>query len=329
MTNVSLRGLSDFNGYCTEQSSWSFNTIFTAINAVLLTGTLFYQYFLYKASKSAPPKKPKLSYQNPADTPKILNIIKRLIENGKSLQADNTTGAMKRFQQAKTIIGKLSKSLELLEGSESHKEALSLHARSLQILLSPKPTAKPEMEAATIKRLQPSRSFTTTKVSEHTTGIRAYADFPCSEQFRNWTKELLEMLVRDSSTELLGKLKKRANLFDLARQLHGKKVHPLKFIEMIYLDPEIKPLMSKVFENKEKRNEIMSPSGSIKAIAKVVFPKLEVQGLKEQLDLRVRLNKLEPYIDDFCQAIGVHRQEIQHFFLESNWEGLISHLLNR
>lgn len=85
-------------------------------------------------------------------------------------------------------------------------------------------------------------------------------------------------------------------------------VHPLKFMETIFADPDLKERMKIVFDDYFKRNGFM-------------------KGLVVSLTNRSNIGELDEYLPDFAKAIGVPLKAIKPYFDDQDWDGLVRHLI--
>jgi len=87
-----------------------------------------------------------------------------------------------------------------------------------------------------------------------------------------------------------------------------ESVHPLKFLSVVFGNPQLKAAMPKIFEDYFKRTEF-------------------VEGLVPSLMRQLEKGKLLPFVADFAKEINVPEKEIQPYFQNLNWEGLIRYLM--
>lgn len=92
-------------------------------------------------------------------------------------------------------------------------------------------------------------------------------------------------------------------------------VHPLKFLEMVLLDPHLKEAMLKAESSTFKwRGFLNGSSGSPGFVAKC--------------NREADRNNFAPYIIGFCQVVKAHPEQVRPFIERRDWEKLVRFLIN-
>lgn len=129
-----------------------------------------------------------------------------------------------------------------------------------------------------------------------------YFELICTENDR--------LIIHDIISTVGGKKKlslllDQSRLWELEQKI--KHVHPLKFLETIFLDPHLKDCLNKILSDRFKRVPFM-------------------QGLGPSLTREQENGRLDVFIDDFASELGVPKEPLVRFFGSRDWEGLVRFL---
>ena len=130
-----------------------------------------------------------------------------------------------------------------------------------------------------------------------------YEEFVCTEQDQSHIAEIVKTMAEFGKLTLLFK---QNHLKQLGAQINH--VHPLKFLEVVFSDAELKRCMGEIFDDYFKRTGVLD-------------------GLGPSLSREMEKGKLTQHIEAFSKAISVSPDEIRPFFQTSDWEALVRHLI--
>jgi hypothetical protein len=137
------------------------------------------------------------------------------------------------------------------------------------------------------------------------TAEETYMGLACSEIDRKNIHDLVNTLAENGKISLL--FNHQTTLKGIGAAL--AHVHPMKFLGVIFSNPQLKANMAKVFDDPFKRIEF-------------------VEGITPNMMLQFEKGKLFPFIPDFAKEVGRPEQELRPFFQSLNWEGLIRYLIS-
>lgn len=126
-----------------------------------------------------------------------------------------------------------------------------------------------------------------------------YDDLVCTEADQ---KNIFEIITTMADNGKLSLLMKKNHLQSLGAQINH--VHPLKFLSTIVTNPRLRECLHYIFGDYFKRNGFMDGIG----------PSLSREAEKGKLDL---------YITDFANEVGVPKENLNESFKNQDWEGLV------
>jgi hypothetical protein len=132
----------------------------------------------------------------------------------------------------------------------------------------------------------------------------AFAELICSEQDQIHIAEIIKTMAENGKLSLLFK---QGHLKQLGAQINH--VHPLKFLSIIFSNPELKNCMKEIFEDYFKRTGFLD-------------------GLGPSLSREMEKGKLTQHIEDFSKAVGVSPDGIRSYFQAADWEAFVRFLIN-
>lgn len=132
----------------------------------------------------------------------------------------------------------------------------------------------------------------------------SYKDLICSDVNRMKIYELITTMADNGKISLL--FNHQTRLKTLGVEL--EQVHPLKFLAVIFSNPQLKACMYKVFDDPFKRTEF-------------------VDGITPNMMRQLEKGKLLPFIADFAREVGRSDQEMRPYFHTLNWDGLVTYLI--
>lgn len=139
---------------------------------------------------------------------------------------------------------------------------------------------------------------------------QAFAQLPLTIEEAKRIKELVENLAYKNEASLLWNRKEMLRLGESIQH-----VHPLKFLEVVLTNPELKKgLKEKVYGHHFKwRGFFDGDSGQ--------------RGFAQKMEHESNRNHLMPYLLGFSHAVKIHPDEILVFFERKDWEKLVIYLL--
>ncbi|HEX2582518.1 MAG TPA: hypothetical protein VHL30_00180, partial [Chlamydiales bacterium] len=132
----------------------------------------------------------------------------------------------------------------------------------------------------------------------------AYGELVCTEQDQSHITEIIKIMSENGK---LGLLFRQNHLKQLGAQINH--VHPLKFLETIFSNPESKASMRDIFEDYFKKTGFLD-------------------GLGPSLSREMEKGKLMQYVEDFSKTVGVSAEGIRPYFQTGDWEALVRYLIN-
>lgn len=135
-------------------------------------------------------------------------------------------------------------------------------------------------------------------------GDVTYSQLRCTEEDRSNISDLTRTLGKSSKWGIL------ANSVKLIRIGFAiNHVHPLKFLAVIFSQPELKECMKLIYDD-------------------YYFKRLNfMNGLKDSLNAQASLGKLERYLDDFAEEIGAKSADLLPFVTAKDWDGMVIFLM--
>ena len=91
-------------------------------------------------------------------------------------------------------------------------------------------------------------------------------------------------------------------------------VHPLKFIETVFVNPELRNWLPAVMNGFFTRHGFFGDENT--------------NGLAQRLTLHAKLGKVECYREDFARALNIPAEDIRPYFEANDWEGLMDFLID-
>ena len=131
-----------------------------------------------------------------------------------------------------------------------------------------------------------------------------YDELVCTEQDQSHISEIIKTMAEYGKLSLLFK---QNHLKQLGAQINH--VHPLKFLEVVFSDVELKHCMGEIFEDYFKKTGLLD-------------------GLGPSLSREMEKGKLNQHIEAFSKAISVSAEGIRPYFQTADWEALVRHLIN-
>lgn len=120
-------------------------------------------------------------------------------------------------------------------------------------------------------------------------------------------KIIFEIISTVSRTGWINLALKRGHLNQLGAEI--ALVHPLKFLETIFTNPELVECMPEIFNSDLKRDGFMHG------------------GLTANLNRESDKGRLKDHLDDFAQRVKAPREKLEEFFNLRNWEGMVGFLI--
>ncbi len=130
-----------------------------------------------------------------------------------------------------------------------------------------------------------------------------YAELSCTEQDLIKIHELIKTMAENGKFSLLFM---QTYLRQLGTQVNH--VHPLKFLGVVFANPDLRIGMKEIFRDSFKRAGFLD-------------------GLAPCLSLEMEKGKLVQYIEDFSNEVGASADGIRPYFQASDWEALLRHLI--
>lgn len=131
----------------------------------------------------------------------------------------------------------------------------------------------------------------------------AYTELSCSDEDRAHIYELIMTMAREGKVSLLFKQNHMKWLG--AKICH---VHPLRFLAVIFTDPQLKECMRDVFDDHFKRNGFMD-------------------GLGSSLSREADKGMLDGYLKEFAAEVGVKLTLLQECVQSRDWDGFVRVLI--
>jgi hypothetical protein len=121
-----------------------------------------------------------------------------------------------------------------------------------------------------------------------------------------------EMIQTIGETYLPFLYAKKGELLEMGKRVED--VHPLKFLETVLNNPELKKSMLNIKDNSWKWGGFLNGDK-------------ESPGFIDKCKRVDRLGIFEPYITDFCQAVKIDSQKIRSLHAAKKWKKLIAFLV--
>jgi hypothetical protein len=131
----------------------------------------------------------------------------------------------------------------------------------------------------------------------------AYKDLVCTDEHRACIHELITTMAEHGKLALLFKQNHLKGIGDRISD-----VHPMKFLEVIFSDPQLKGCMTTIWGDYFKRNGFM-------------------EGLGPSLSREMEKGKLMQYLSDFGTAIHVPAEQMKIYFEYMDWDNLVLFLI--
>jgi hypothetical protein len=149
-------------------------------------------------------------------------------------------------------------------------------------------------------------------------GVAVDTSSNCSRSYHQLTvtddqfEVISEMIQLIGNTLLFNLYFKKSQLLEMGKKVEN--VHPLKFLETLLNNPEIKKSMLDIKDSRFKWRGFLDGEG-------------ESLGFIAQCEREANLEVFEPYITDFCRAVNVNAEEVRSFCEAKKWEELINFLV--
>jgi len=141
------------------------------------------------------------------------------------------------------------------------------------------------------------------KIPPAKTQDETYEELVCTEQDQAHITEIIKTMAEYGKLTLLFK---QNHLKQLGAQINH--VHPLKFLEIVLVDADLKQCMREIFEDYFKRTGFLD-------------------GIGPSLTREMEKGKLTQHIESFSKTVDVSADEIRPHFQTSDWEALVRHLI--
>ena len=129
-----------------------------------------------------------------------------------------------------------------------------------------------------------------------------YEELICTEIDRATIFEIISTLGEKGKIQLLFKKTYLNQIGDSVRH-----VHPLKFLSVIILQPELKKDLRRILDDYFKRSGFM-------------------EEMNTSLSLHLAQGTLLPYLSDFCAEVGISYDLVQKYCYKKEWDKLIQFL---
>ncbi len=118
-----------------------------------------------------------------------------------------------------------------------------------------------------------------------------------------------ELMIPLGTVNFWGLVTNSIFFYGLGKKLTARNLHSLKFLEVIFTDPELTRCMRNVYEDSLK---------SFRFIAE----------FKEKVNARIANGEnFDILLPEFAQRLNVRIEEIQPFFQSCDWDGLLKYLI--
>ena len=131
-----------------------------------------------------------------------------------------------------------------------------------------------------------------------------WEDLPCPEIDRQKIIEIITKLGTIGKIELL--LHHKSHLEKIGDEV--RYIHPLKFLAVIFSDPQLKSYMKVVYDDYFKWKNF-------------------IEGLSATIDKEVIKNNLDKYLDNFSKEIRLPVYKIKPYINKRDWPGLLKCLI--
>jgi hypothetical protein len=135
--------------------------------------------------------------------------------------------------------------------------------------------------------------------------IVSYQQLKCTPEDRENITVIISTLADNGKLALL--FQHKAEL--TRRGVEIAHVHPLKFLGVIFSDPNLKECMRKIFPDYFKRTKFM-------------------QDLSAGLNSRMDRGQIEPYLEEFSKEVSVPVELLRGYAQTRDWDGFMECLMN-
>jgi hypothetical protein len=135
---------------------------------------------------------------------------------------------------------------------------------------------------------------------------QVYAQLPCADAERAKIIDLITTIGTKGKIDIL--LNHKGRLEKLGSEIN-EKVHPLKFLAVIFSNPQLKNYMGSI------RHDYFKWSNFI-------------HGLAKRINLEAKKGKVLKFVDDFSLEIHGSSDDIRCLCEKKDWEGLVEYLIN-
>ncbi len=138
---------------------------------------------------------------------------------------------------------------------------------------------------------------------------QAYSELPCSEEDRNKIFDLITTIGTKGKLDLL--MNHKTRLERMGDEINAK-VHPLKFLAVIFSNPNLKNYMNNIRGDYFKWTNF-------------------VHGLSKRINVEFKKGKVDRFIEDFSAQLNVSADDLRSFYKNGNkkdWEGFVDYLIS-
>lgn len=138
-----------------------------------------------------------------------------------------------------------------------------------------------------------------------------YNELPCTAADKERIADIVVTLGKYAGAAEIALLAHSSRLNSHEKEL--RHVHPLKFIETVMLDDELRGWLPSVMGGFFTRRGFFGDENS--------------NGLAQRLTLNAKLGKVDCYRQDFANSLKLNAENIRPYFDAHDWEGMMNYLL--
>jgi hypothetical protein len=135
---------------------------------------------------------------------------------------------------------------------------------------------------------------------------QVYAQLPCPEAERAKIVDLITTIGTKGKLDLL--LNHKSRLEKMGNEI-DEKVHPLKFLAVIFSNPQLKSYMANVRGDYFKWSNFLG-------------------GFSKKLNFEHKKGKIVKFFDDFALEVNVSSEDLRYYYEKKDWEGFLDYLIN-
>jgi hypothetical protein len=135
---------------------------------------------------------------------------------------------------------------------------------------------------------------------------QVYAQLPLSDEDREKIIDLITTIGTKGKIDLL--LNHKSRLEKLGDEIDAK-VHPLKFLAVIFSNPQLKSTMASIRGDYFKWSNFLS-------------------GFSKKLNFEYKKGKIQKFLNDFSLEVNASSDELRQLFEKKDWEGFLDYLIN-